>query len=68
MEFSFPGGGEIRADLSSPKREVKDNAEKMPPASVISKLILVMVWRKVIRNPNTYSSLVGILWGLIAFR
>ncbi|XP_056164707.1 auxin efflux carrier component 3-like [Syzygium oleosum] len=31
-------------------------------------LILIMVWRKLIRNPNTYSSLVGLAWSLIAFR
>ncbi|KAL8541034.1 hypothetical protein ACS0TY_002358 [Phlomoides rotata] len=29
----------------------------MPPASVMTRLILIMVWRKLIRNPNTYSSL-----------
>ncbi|CAH9079293.1 unnamed protein product [Cuscuta epithymum] len=38
----------------------------MPPASVLTKLILIMVWRKLIRNPNTYSSLIGIIWSLIA--
>ncbi|CAN6675477.1 unnamed protein product [Malus baccata var. baccata] len=41
---------------------------QMPPASVITRLILIMVWRKLIRNPNTYSSLIGLIWALIAFR
>lgn len=41
---------------------------QMPPASVMSRLILIMVWRKLIRNPNTYSSLIGLIWSLVAFR
>nr|QAB33093.1 auxin efflux carrier [Mangifera indica]QAB33094.1 auxin efflux carrier [Mangifera indica] len=40
----------------------------MPPTSVMTRLILIMVWRKLIRNPNTYSSLIGVVWSLIAFR
>jgi auxin efflux carrier family protein len=40
----------------------------MPPASVLARLILMMVWRKLIRNPNTYSSLIGLAWSLVAFR
>ncbi|GMJ14896.1 WAVY ROOTS 6, PIN-FORMED 2, AGRAVITROPIC ROOT 1, ETHYLENE INSENSITIVE ROOT 1, AGRAVITROPIC ROOT [Hibiscus trionum] len=36
----------------------------MPP----TRLILIMVWRKLIRNPNTYSSLIGLTWSLISFR
>nr|XP_027065499.1 auxin efflux carrier component 2 isoform X2 [Coffea arabica] len=41
---------------------------QMPPATVMSRLILIMVWRKLIRNPNTYSSLLGLIWSLISFR
>ncbi|WJX91028.1 protein that induces appearance of [PIN+] prion when overproduced [Trifolium repens] len=36
--------------------------KQMPPASVITRLILTMVWRKLIRNPNTYASLIGVVW------
>ncbi|ONM39877.1 PIN-formed protein10 [Zea mays] len=43
-------------------------AQQMPPASVMTRLILIMVWRKLIRNPNTYSSLIGLAWSLVAFR
>ncbi|RYQ96131.1 hypothetical protein Ahy_B08g091683 isoform B [Arachis hypogaea] len=39
----------------------------MPPTSVMTRLILIMVWRKLIRNPNTYSSLIGLTWSLISF-
>ncbi|KAM7487725.1 hypothetical protein LguiB_025209 [Lonicera macranthoides] len=42
--------------------------KNMPPASVMTRLILIMVWRKLIRNPNTYSSLIGLIWSLVAFR
>ncbi|XP_062144770.1 auxin efflux carrier component 2-like [Alnus glutinosa] len=45
-----------------------EKQKQMPPASVMTKLILVMVWRKLIRNPNTYSSLLGIAWSLISPR
>ncbi|KAK4757283.1 hypothetical protein SAY87_007410 [Trapa incisa] len=41
---------------------------RMPPASVMTRLILIMVWRKLIRNPNTYSSLLGLTWSLVSFR
>lgn len=44
------------------------DGKQMPPASVMTRLILIMVWRKLIRNPNTYSSIVGLVWSLIAFR
>ncbi|XP_021745784.1 probable auxin efflux carrier component 1b [Chenopodium quinoa] len=40
----------------------------MPPATVMTKLILIMVSRKLTRNPNTYSSILGLAWALISFR
>ncbi|CAA2955977.1 AGR1 [Olea europaea subsp. europaea] len=48
--------------------EAVDKKQQMPPASVMTRLILIMVWRKLIRNPNTYSSLLGLIWSLISFR
>ncbi|QCD85448.1 probable auxin efflux carrier component 1c [Vigna unguiculata] len=44
------------------------NQKTMPPTSVMTRLILIMVWRKLIRNPNTYSSLMGLTWSLVSFR
>jgi auxin efflux carrier family len=32
------------------------------------RLIVTMVWRRLIRNPNTYASVVGLTWSLISFR
>ncbi|XVE92645.1 hypothetical protein REPUB_Repub01dG0116400 [Reevesia pubescens] len=40
----------------------------MPPASVMTRLILIMGWQKLIRNPNTYSSLIGLTWSLVSFK
>lgn len=49
-------------------RNIGDGSHQMPPASVMTRLILIMVWRKLIRNPNTYSSLIGVVWSLICYR
>ncbi|CAA6670348.1 unnamed protein product [Spirodela intermedia] len=38
------------------------------PTYLMTRLILVMIWRKLIRNPNTYSSLFGLVWSLVSFR
>ena len=42
--------------------------KEMPHASVLAKLILRMVGRKLLQNPNTYSSLLGLVWSLISFK
>ncbi|CAA7388988.1 unnamed protein product [Spirodela intermedia] len=53
-------------NLAKPAAAV--GASSTPPASVMTRLILIMVWRKLIRNPNTYSSLIGLIWSLVSFR
>ncbi|KAK4489643.1 hypothetical protein RD792_005455, partial [Penstemon davidsonii] len=40
----------------------------MPSTSAKTRLILIMVCRKLIRNPNTYSSLIGFTWSLVLYR
>ncbi|GAB2210082.1 hypothetical protein Droror1_Dr00015335 [Drosera rotundifolia] len=67
--------GPVPSKLSStadprPNARAKDEAKptSMPPASVMTRLILIMVWRKLIRNPNTYSSLIGLTWSLVSFK
>ncbi|XP_010932634.2 probable auxin efflux carrier component 1c isoform X1 [Elaeis guineensis] len=77
-DFSFGNGGMMAREGG---REAGGDDEKMhesskgakratalPPASVMTRLILIMVWRKLIRNPNTYSSLIGLTWSLVSFR
>ncbi|KAK3134757.1 hypothetical protein QOZ80_5BG0410350 [Eleusine coracana subsp. coracana] len=50
-------------------KEKKDGrGQQTAPAGVMARLILTMVWRRLIRNPNTYASLVGLVWSLVAFR
>ncbi|XP_028799750.1 auxin efflux carrier component 2-like [Neltuma alba] len=46
----------------------QDGEQESPPAGIVAKLIIITVWRKLIRNPNTYASVVGLVWSLIAFR
>ncbi|XP_022967761.1 probable auxin efflux carrier component 1b [Cucurbita maxima] len=75
---AFDGGGPVLSKLGSSStaelhpKTGDDTAESkpatMPPTSVMTRLILIMVWRKLIRNPNTYSSLIGLAWSLISFK
>lgn len=83
-EFNFVGangGGGKDNDEKKEEKEgltglhtratgVQDSStgKQMPPTSVMTRLILIMVWRKLIRNPNTYSSLIGLIWALISYR
>lgn len=66
-DFSFGNRGE----MNHPREGEKVGEGKprtMPSASVMTRLILIMVWRKLIRNPNTYSSLLGLTWSLVSFK
>ncbi|XP_022775058.1 auxin efflux carrier component 1-like [Durio zibethinus] len=68
-DFSFGNRGLDREMKNHEGDKVGDGKPKtMPPTSVMTRLILIMVWRKLIRNPNTYSSLIGLTWSLISFR
>ncbi|KAJ9694354.1 hypothetical protein PVL29_010046 [Vitis rotundifolia] len=60
-------GSSSTAELH-PKTVAQSKPTSMPPASVMTRLILIMVWRKLIRNPNTYSSLIGLTWSLVSFK
>ncbi|KAK7354403.1 hypothetical protein VNO80_19864 [Phaseolus coccineus] len=42
--------------------------QQMPATSVITRLVLTMVWKNLIRNPNTYACATGLAWSLISFR
>lgn len=60
-------GSTSTAELT-PKLPEDEISKAMPPSTVMIKLIAVMTFRKLIWNPNTYSSLLGVIWSLIAFR
>jgi auxin efflux carrier family len=51
---------ELRYEKNEDEEGVKGSSKAIPPASVMTRLILIMVWRKLIRNPNTYSSIIGL--------
>ncbi|XP_027359620.1 auxin efflux carrier component 2-like [Abrus precatorius] len=42
--------------------------QQMPSAIVMTKLIIIMVWRNLIRNPNTYANVLGLVWSLVSFK
>ncbi|KAG6484682.1 probable auxin efflux carrier component 1b [Zingiber officinale] len=65
---SLANVGTNSAELHSKTGADEVAKTSMPPASVMTRLILIMVWRKLIRNPNTYSSLIGVIWSLVSFR
>ncbi|CAK9329940.1 unnamed protein product [Citrullus colocynthis] len=69
-EFSFGNRGmnSCSNNCQEIEGEKVEKTKTMPPASVMTRLILIMVWRKLIRNPNTYSSLIGLTWSLVSFR
>lgn len=68
--IDFFGGAE--GDISFRNCEKFNKGEttnqRMPNAWVMLRLILTMVGRKLSRNPNTYSSVLGLLWSLISFK
>ncbi|XP_057770476.1 auxin efflux carrier component 1 [Salvia miltiorrhiza] len=64
-DFSFGNRG---GERESGDKVGENKLKVMPPTSVMTRLILIMVWRKLIRNPNTYSSLIGLTWSLVSFR
>ncbi|KAL2584504.1 hypothetical protein AAZX31_14G146200 [Glycine max] len=65
-EISFRDSTKV-SKPADPKDTVA-SSQKMPHAFVMMRLILVVVGRKLSRNPNTYSSVLGLLWSLISFK
>ncbi|KAL6272499.1 hypothetical protein ACE6H2_023191 [Prunus campanulata] len=61
-------GSSSTTELHPKTAHGEPKATAMPPASVMTRLILIMVWRKLIRNPNTYSSLIGLTWSLVSYK
>ncbi|KAK4797105.1 hypothetical protein SAY86_029431 [Trapa natans] len=56
------------AQVEEQQQQPQRDEQESPAAAVMLKLILLMVWRKLIRNPNTYASLLGVIWSLISNR
>ncbi|XP_010911734.1 auxin efflux carrier component 6 [Elaeis guineensis] len=66
-EISFRSTSKFAVREDDEEMNGRENQE-MPRAMVMLKLILTMVGRKLSRNPNTYSSILGLLWSLISFK
>ncbi|ESW10745.1 hypothetical protein PHAVU_009G234200, partial [Phaseolus vulgaris] len=58
----------LGSEMNESIEEDSNRMQEMPRATVMIKLILTMVWRNLIRNPNTYASVSGLVWSLIFFR
>ncbi|KAG9457249.1 hypothetical protein H6P81_001757 [Aristolochia fimbriata] len=69
-EMSFRTTPKVPAAEEEAGTKVEDDEsnQEMPRAFVMLRLILTMVGRKLSRNPNTYSSVLGLLWSLISFK
>ncbi|KAK9208977.1 hypothetical protein WN944_001338 [Citrus x changshan-huyou] len=67
-DFSFGNRRGLESNNNEGEKVGDEKPKAMPPTSVMTRLILIMVWRKLIRNPNTYSSLIGLVWSLVSFR
>ncbi|XP_015962416.1 auxin efflux carrier component 8-like [Arachis duranensis] len=56
------------------KQEEEEEEEEEKREAIRSKrkmkilLILITVWKKLIRNPNTFATLIGLIWSTIQFR
>ncbi|XP_042521023.1 auxin efflux carrier component 6 [Macadamia integrifolia] len=67
-DLSFRNNTKLSGTEDGDSKSFEEANQKMPHALVMVKLILVMVGRKLSRNPNTYSSILGLLWSLISFK
>lgn len=67
-DLSYGNRGGLERNNNEREKVGDGKPKAMPPTSVMTRLILIMVWRKLIRNPNTYSSLIGLVWSLVSFR
>ncbi|KAF9690164.1 hypothetical protein SADUNF_Sadunf01G0167300 [Salix dunnii] len=65
---SFNGAALQRDNTIAAAAASTGKKQQMPPAAVVTRLIAMMVGRKLIRNPNTYASFLGLIWSLISFR
>ncbi|KAM7511179.1 hypothetical protein LguiB_010054 [Lonicera macranthoides] len=65
-DLSFRDCSKITVEEEAENSKMEN--QEMPKAFVMLRLILIMVGRKLSRNPNTYSSVLGLLWSLISFK
>ncbi|CAL9750077.1 unnamed protein product [Musa acuminata subsp. burmannicoides] len=68
-DLSFRSTSKFVVDKEDEEEELEvEGDQEMPAAFVMLRLILTVLCRKLSRNPNTYSSILGLLWSLISFK
>lgn len=67
MNYLFEGAVEIEQGPESMNGEKEDEGIKDQRKRNI-KMVVSTVGKKLIRNPNTYATLIGIVWACIHFR
>ncbi|RWW40933.1 hypothetical protein BHE74_00053617 [Ensete ventricosum] len=68
-DLSFRSTSKFVVDKEDEEEELEvEGDQEMPAAFVMLRLILTVLGRKLSRNPNTYSSILGLLWSLISFK
>lgn len=46
----------------------EEEANKLSSKKIKYQIILLTVGRKLVKNPNTYACLAGLIWSLVSFR
>lgn len=67
MKYLFEGAVESPQELEAINGDKEDDGIKNRRKRNI-KIILPTVGKKLIRNPNTYATFIGIVWACIHFR
>nr|DAD31164.1 TPA_asm: hypothetical protein HUJ06_010015 [Nelumbo nucifera] len=60
--------GELEAPQEAQPKAVGEEAKARTLRKMNTKLILMTVGRKLVRNPNTHATLIGLIWAVISFR
>ncbi|KAF8015388.1 hypothetical protein BT93_H1022 [Corymbia citriodora subsp. variegata] len=69
---NFRGRLNEDAENASEMSDIEGNAMNAalgrPPAAVMTRLVVLMVWRKLYRNANVYGSVIGLAWSLLSVK
>ncbi|MED6155446.1 hypothetical protein PIB30_005298 [Stylosanthes scabra] len=56
------------SDQTDDDSKAGGNKQQMASILVMTKLTLIMAWKKLIKTPNIWASILGLIWSLVAFR
>lgn len=59
---------ENASEMSDKEGTAVDTELRMPSVSVVTRLVVLMTWRKFIRNPNIHASIFGLAWSLLSIK